>query len=352
MKKCNLFVSSAVALFLLTGYVQAQVFMVVKDNTSTPYNNLEDAVAAAEAGSTVYIPTGTYLIQKNPTIAGAARNNTLLIDKKLNLIGAGAGEGALHATTLQGDITVTAGGSGSKFEGFDISQVNSAQGDLRIDNVSNFMLKRCRFRNLYPTGKGDGNIFSESQMGMIQTMQSLYSAAYGLPADASIITEILVQNCIVTYTINYLRKAKFTNDVFTGGVYTQFVNVANSVITNNIFTGSNTVDVNQSGSSLNSYTYNLMVGNFSATANNNDVANNITGVPLANIFVDQVRWHLKTGCPGIGAGSDGTDMGIYGGAGAKEVRIPAYPAVTEFTVAGTSTAAGELSAKVKVEAQN
>ena len=99
-----------------------------------------------------------------------------------------------------------------------------------------------------------------------------------------------------------------------------------------------------------------MYGSFRASAPQyyNTVGYNIEkagGEYQEEIFEDRLRWKLKAGSPGKNAGADGTDMGIYGGAGAKDLRIPAYPQVTEFTVGGTSTADGNLQVKVKVEAQ-
>jgi hypothetical protein len=347
MKKCNLFLMSAVALFLCTGYLHAQVFMVVKGETSTPYNDLEDAVAAAEAGSTVYIPTLEHVIKANPLIEGSARPATLLINKKLTLIGAGSHEGVLHSTVLRGNVTLTAEASGTRLEGFTITE------NLYFDNVSDFIFNRGQVNGtIFLSGKGGANIFRECQLSYIQSTVSLYGST-GLP-DASIFIEIMVQNSIITSFTNGLKKAIFTNNVFTNNGGNIFSNVHQSIITNNIFTINGVLETNFSGSSMNNYTYNLVVGSFGASApdNYNVVENNIENVSLANIFEDQIKYQLKAGSPGKNAGYDGTDMGIYGGLSpAKDKRIPGNPAVTEFTVAGMSAGDGSLPVKVKVEAQ-
>lgn len=348
MNKCNIFLSSAVALFLWAGVTKAQVFMVVKGDVSTPYNNLEEAVEAAEEGSTVYIPTGEHSILKSPTIVGSVRTRTLLIDKRLTLMGAGADEGALNATSLVGSVTITEGASGSRFEGLTITSY------LRMDNVSNFLMKRCKVNNLFQiSGKGDGNLFRESQISQIVGYISLYGSS-GFSSNVNIYTEILVQNCVLTSSITNVKKGIFTNNVFTYNS-TPFTQVHQSVIVNNIFTQTGVVNLSSSTSSWNNATYNLFVGSLTGTtSNNNYAADNITGVAyLTSIFEDQVLYQLKADSPGKNAGSDGTDMGLYGGAfPAKEQRIPAYPVVTAFSAGGATAADGVLPVRITVEAQD
>jgi len=353
MKKSSIFLSSVLALFLLAGYTHAQVFMVVNGETSTPYNNLEAAITAAPAGSTVFIPTGDFAITGNPSIQGANRPTTLHIDKKLTLIGAGSEEGALHATILRGQVTCTTGASGSYFEGITIT------GDLRLDNVSDLTFKRGKFNYAYLSGKGDGNIIRESTMVGVKHLQAFYGNE-GRPANGTF-TEVFIQNNVVTASGAYsnpfssLRKAIITNNVIVGGTYASnvFPNIYDCVVSNNIILENAAHNPDAGGSSRNIYTFNLLVGSFgaSAAANYNSIGENIEKVFLVDIFEDQVRYKLKETCVGKGAGADGTDMGIYGGLAAKEKRIPAHPSITEFLVGGTSNTEGELSVRIKVEAQ-
>ena len=356
MKKVNIFLSCFVALFLLTGVTQAQVFMVVKGETSTPYNNLDAAVTAAEAGSTVYIPSGAFTISSSPNISGQARANTLLIDKPLTLIGAGVDINTLHATVLTGNITLTTGASGTVLEGFALQ--GSGLGAVILDNVSHFFLKRCRIGSAYFSGKGDEVIFRESQIGGFQGNSSFYGGG-GFNADASIITEILVQNCILTGGSNNLRKAIFSNNVFTYDFVQMFTYMHECIFFSNIFYVSGNLQVDYGSCSYNSYTYNLVVGGFTTpgTTQYNTVANNITNQYRNDIFGTtdpaSTRYKLPAGSPGKGTAVDGTDMGIYGGSiPAKELRLPPVPQVMEFSVAGTSNPDGTLKVTIKVEAQD
>jgi len=355
MKKINLLVISVMALFLLSGVTQAQVFMVVsggENPVSTPYDDLETAVKQAEAGSTVYIPRGEHLIKGSPVIAEDTRATTLLIDKKLNLIGAGAGEGTMHNSVINGNVTVTADASGSVFEGVTFGLNYSYI--LRLDNVSNFLLKRCLLPgNIYLSGKGDGNIIRECQVNMLYGYNSLYGYQ-GFSTDVSIFTKILMQNCVVTSGIWYVREAIITNSVFTN--YNPFTSIHYCTVSNNILTYNYVHSTSSGASANNTFTYNLLVGTFTPTAGNL-TENNIESKSLFSIFgvasaPESVKYKLADDSPGIGAGNDGTDIGLYGSpAPAKEQRIPSTPSVTEFSVSGVSAADGKLPVKITVEAQ-
>ena len=355
MKKCSIFLSSLVALFLFAGIAKAQVFMVVKGETSTPYNDLEEAVAAAEEGSTVYIPTGPFTIKGSPSIAGSERANTLLIDKPLTLIGAGTDEGTLHATVITGAIVLTAAASGSVLEGFALAG-SGLLGMIRLDDVSNVLINRCRLSAVALSGTGDGILVRESQLDGVGGTGSIF-ANWGFAAQADNFTKVMVLNCVLTNIQQYLREAIYSNNIITFGNPYQFQNVHQCLILNNIFTTGTNVDAYSS--SYNSFTYNVSVGSFSepVMTQYNSTGFNIENIPLMEIFGTNSpaynRYKLAESSPAKGAGADGTDAGIYGGPmPAKELRLPSIPQVVEYTVAGMSNPDGTLKVNIKVEAQS
>ena len=65
-------------------------------------------------------------------------------------------------------------------------------------------------------------------------------------------------------------------------------------------------------------------------------------------FDFQNDYHLKDDAVGKGAGSDGTDVGIYGGNGFNEMGTPPYPYVIFKKVPNETDAQGNLKIKVKV----
>ena len=107
----------------------------------------------------------------------------------------------------------------------------------------------------------------------------------------------------------------------------------------------------------NSWTYNFVMSTFGAPTNGTNITlmDNIEGngaIALKDLFVDEVRYVLKDGTPPKNAGSDGTDMGLYGGAGYKGNRIPAYPSVKRFDVGGATAADGKLKVNITAETEN
>jgi len=349
MKNFTFFLTTFLALFLFVELTHSQVYMVVKGEVSTPYYDLEEAIEAAEEGATVYIPTGPYDIQKTLEIAGGYHSSTLLIDKKIYLVGAGAEVGVLHNTIIRGNVVLTAEASGSQFHGIVIT------GELRLDNVSNTYFKRCKVNStIHLSGSGDLNIISESDINNVYNNESLYGGV-GRPSNG-ITTKILIHNNIIRGIISNLKDAIFNNNVFTynGNNLTMYTSWC--IFSSNVFFILNaTLDIDDSyGNTYNNFNNNLFHRDFRAPSQSSNcmVSNNIENVPLGNIFVDQVKWQLTDDSPGKNAGSDGTDVGIYGGISpAKEDRIPIYPSIKEFLVGSTTDSEGNLQVRIKAEAQ-
>src|SRR5690606_38454734 len=64
-------------------------------------------------------------------------------------------------------------------------------------------------------------------------------------------------------------------------------------------------------------------------------------------------FHLKTDSPGKNAGSDGTDVGIYGtNEPTKEGWVPSNPHISFKNISSQIDANGNLKATFKVKAQN
>jgi len=345
------------ALFLWATQAQAQTIIVQKGAVATAYKTLEAAVAAADDGATVYIPSGNHTITGSPVIAGSARANTLLIDKKLNLIGAGASEGLLYNTVIAGSIALSTEASGSRLEGFSLTGTNT---NIYADNISNFLLKRCRLApaggsgGVYFSGKGNGNVIRENNLTWVIQQISWYGNM-GYPTDGTY-TEVHIQNNIIASSgsahFRYLKNALITNNFLTGAGYQIVTNTYQCVVSNNIINYS--PDPDSGGSSYNNFSYNLCTGSFSAPGqdNHNTVGFNFENVPIANIFVDQVRYQLKETCVGKNAGTDGTDIGIYGGTEpAKLERIPDNPKLTKSVIGGTTDRDGKITTTITVVAQ-
>ncbi len=210
MKKYFTTFGMIISLILCATQLNAQkVYMVTKGETSTPYYDLEEAIEAAEAGSTVYIPSGVHTVKGNPVIEGATRSKTILIKKKINLVGAGADEGVLHGTVIEGDITVTGTDANESYmTGFTLT------GALRWDNVSGMILKRCKITLYFiVSGKGTGNIIEECLLLKdVINYKTMYSGEYRSADDNM---GLRLTNNVLGERVAYLKDAVIFNNVFT-----------------------------------------------------------------------------------------------------------------------------------------
>jgi hypothetical protein len=88
--------------------------------------------------------------------------------------------------------------------------------------------------------------------------------------------------------------------------------------------------------------------------------NNLVNLDAATVFVSETNGtyefsdnlHLQNICPGVGAGTDGTDMGIYGTASPfKDGALPHVPHISRMDAATGTDASGNLPVSVRVAAQ-
>jgi len=63
------------------------------------------------------------------------------------------------------------------------------------------------------------------------------------------------------------------------------------------------------------------------------------------------NFHLKSGSPGSNAGTDGKDVGIYGGIGFKDSALPPGPRIVTSKIADQTDTAGNLSVEITVSVE-
>ena len=124
------------------------------------------------------------------------------------------------------------------------------------------------------------------------------------------------------------------------------VKVSNTIFHNNILR-----DGSFSGSG-NSVFNNIGNSTQFGTANGNQ-----STVDMATVFVDTTssdgRWQLETGSPAIGAGTQGVDVGMFGGEGTYVLSgIPTIPTVYFFAAPPAGSNTSGLSIQLKVKSQD
>ncbi|HRO75153.1 MAG TPA: hypothetical protein PLP27_03265 [Crocinitomicaceae bacterium] len=291
--------------------------LTVNNNNPSPgqYSDLQVAIDAANAGDTL-------LIHRSPTSYGNAT-----ITKQLTLIGEGVLTNKAPLTTdinigtilLTFNSTTLTDASHSKLVGLRIATLNVYEKDATLLNsVDSVSIMYCRLVTVNIKNNVNGLTITNS---MISTVSSgyLYNSVfkYNLIATISSSNSIGANNLFmnnIIFTRLSLIGGIVANNVFYCTTSVPFALLAkNTIFSNNIMYGEITPFVptdfstNGNTSADNKINENpLFVNPIAFTAL---FAYSHTS-PAAGPFAD---FHLQAGSPAIGAGTDGKDLGIYGG---------------------------------------
>ncbi|NOU60066.1 hypothetical protein [Marinifilum caeruleilacunae] len=339
MKKTLLLTLILVA-FTFASQAQQKVLL---QHAGTPslHTTISDAITAAVANDTIYIPGFTY-------------NESLTIDKKLTIIGTGHYQDSTAAsgmTKINGSINFKTGCDQTKVEGVYISSsVNTSS-----QTINEVKLIRSRIGGLVSL---DGTIdgFTISECVLIGGVNS---------STTGIATNILIENSIVQGNIRYFRNSstvqfcvllvKNSGNSTAGHIFynCEGMNINSNVILDQYASIPNTC----------TFTNNLFRVNY-ATYMDVDDTNNIFDQDITSIFehleTDQEYkfhfandYHLKASSPGVGAASDGTNIGIYGSSiPYKASAVPSNPHFFKVNIASENDADGKLSVELGVQAQD
>ncbi|WP_421920648.1 hypothetical protein [Marinifilum sp.] len=315
---------------------------VLLQHAGTPslHTTISDAISAAVANDTIYIPGFTY-------------NESITIDKKLTIIGAGHYQDSTSAsgmTQIKGSINFNTGCDQTKVEGVYLSSsVNTSS-----QTINEIKLIRSRIGGLVSlTGTIDGFTISECVL-----IGGINSTSNGTA------TNILVENSIVQGNIRYFRNTSKVQHcvllVKNSGSSTaghNFYSCEGMNINSNVI-----LDQYASIPNTCTFTNNLFRVNY-ATHMDVDDTNNIFDQDITSIFehleTDQEYkfhfgndYHLQSSSPGVGAASDGTNIGIYGSAiPYKASAVPSNPHFFKVNIATENDADGKLSVELGVQAQ-
>ncbi|MDR1591823.1 MAG: hypothetical protein LBS16_02935 [Prevotellaceae bacterium] len=354
------FFSCIAASVLFCAGLSAQVFIIERgSNTTLTFTNIKAAVDALQDNDQLYIPPGEYSLD-GYTWEGYEEtqnnSNTLMVNKKVSIYGAGYSNGANSSVITGGDFVIGKDASGSLITGIRFG--GSSYGFI-LDNVSNVSVTRCKIDNSFSLhGIGNNINISECDIYRLSTTTSSYANLGGQGLSASF------SKCIFRYSTNRtFRTAMVSNSIFlNNGGGTSFYSgfyYNNTSFHNNIFIVSATVTNSSCSitSDFGSFSHNLWVGGYpsSNAEYNNTFSDEIEREPYANVFVDPANgdYHLKTECTGKNAGSDGNDVGIYGTAiPFKESKLPSIPHFVTKVISSETDATGKLPVNIKIEAQD
>ncbi len=337
----------ASALFLALS-VHAQLPRIIVQGTSAPqvFTNINEALTAAQPNDKLYFSGGSF----NAPLG-------ITLDKPLHFIGAGIHPDTANVTgvttwTTGGytKINITTAASGSTFTGITFNPggeilYGTSAAD---DDPTKLIFQRCAFSRPVSLGFVEGASSSSSFNECI--------FRYTLTGRAG---TAVISNCIFDNAgLSLFRPSGLflKNSVI---LKEQVTNSENAIVQNCVFTINGAALWQVSGVQISNC---MITGTemFSNSGLSNQESNNIYGQAAATIFVNEANGlydfddnlRLAPASIGVGAGNDGTDIGIYGGGSPiKDGVAPYNPHYQAATINGSTNSAGELPVNIRMAAQ-
>jgi hypothetical protein len=334
-------------LTLCLAFMQTQA--VIRTVSNSPlsvgqFTDLQAAITASASGDTVYV--------HGSPIAYPA----VTINRRITLIGAG-----YYPTNTQFNVATYISSITLDSTAFNVPIFNSRFIGLRFNSLSvsdptfGILVERCHGAIYYYGGNG-----WIIQNNILSGFSSNFSGG---------VTNLLLRNNLITGSIQLGPLATgmlIDHNVFAGSS-AYIYSGSYATISNNIFYNSSQ-SVNGSPLSFCSFSKNLTVASVpdvlpygtntgSGNINNADPANLFNGT-IGTISFPQVTtydWTIKNTSPAKNAGTDGTDLGIYGGVKPMPnlTGVAPIPQVTLLNINNTSVQLnGTLNYQLKARKQN
>ncbi len=307
---------------------------IIKGNTA-----LATAYDIAQNGDTLYISGGSYI---PPAV----------FDKQLTVFGAGHYVDSTLATGktfINGNVVMSENADLFYIEGVEIT------GNFSVStnhSVNNMVIKRCKINGTFNVL---GNLSNPS------SNLSLIGNVLISRLNLENIQSSMLSNNIISNTFQNSNGNLISNNIVLGYIGSSSMDYLfygnNNTLNNNIFIWEGYVaNVNGSGNIFNNNLYVEPTPNYGIAATS---IGNFTGIPQSAIFVNQTGaifsyshdYNLQL--PASYLGTDGTQVGIYGGAFPyKEGAVPLNPHIQIKNIAPTTDSNGNLQIQIQVEAQN
>ena len=325
---------SALMLLAFSFSSMAQNLITVQNGSKVQfYVSLDSAYVHSADGDTLYLPGGSY--------------GSLTVDKRLHIIGVGHNPDSTKATakTIMGDLYLNSGAANGSVTG-----ISFQGGKVFNSGFNGYTISRCYI---------NGSIYN---VAPVKTNSNIS------------ITENIIEGELVFY--------RFSNSLISNNIFLSTVSISNnSVFKNNLLLyvsdgstnisqfSNSTIENNISNIGTQGYSGCILKNNINFGVNGSSGGNqgsgNFLGVGvLDSIFVNfdlstmqrentyKADFHLAANSPYKNAGTDGTDIGIYGGTFPwKAGSIPYNPHIQKNSVSGTTDANGNLKVNITVEAQ-
>lgn len=322
MKKL-FFLLVAATLVVTTSFAQSSLVATLSHNGEISVfhgaTSLKQAMEAAEHGDIITLASGRY--------------DAVDITKAVTLRGAGLEEDSITGTfrtQIVGNFAINIEETASEhltMEGLYHTNTITIYGTL-----NNAMLQKCQFQTI-------GQSSADNTVNSLTCIHCIISGVINLPRNCS---ANFINSVITEPQNNQGGYMEFTNCIFLGYMY----HVRNSYFTNCLFSCLNGLD----GSNMASYCAGWAKGSTYVFGNINSVTNKELSEEQVNaLFKTNTFYELTDEAKQEYIGSDGKEIGIYGGNLPYETRILS-PQITKCNVAAKTTADGKLSVDIEVKA--
>jgi hypothetical protein len=345
MKTPLTFLLIAVCFTSFTANAQKQVALHSNGNTTvfSDVNPFIDAYNASVDGDTIYLSGGSFtspsLFEKSLTIYGAGYHPDSTI--------------ATFATTLP-NTTFKIGAISTHLhvEGIEMLNIQKDR-SISADNVS---FVRCKIVTI-DLGLNSGSPLVNSTN--LTILECIITGTIDLESITnSVVNNTFIENQLTSSNNNLIQNTIFLKSS-SGGNY-PIHNTNNSTFVNNIFNAPNEGIV-YPGSVNNTFSHNIFVDASPNLGVGGVDNNNYKGVDLTTVYVNQTGYafdyahdyHLQTAASSAYLGTDGNEVGIYGGLFPfKAGAVPLNPHISIKNIAPQTDTNGDLNIQLKVNAQD
>ena len=324
--------------------VGQNLIAVQGNGNASYYTDLDSAITNAQSGDTIYLPGGAF-------------NLNVPIDKKLHIYGAGHRPDSTLATGLSkivNNISIQTGSDSGSIRGISMQSIRFGPLDS-VHNVSFYTVERCNVSALELSlaqfgwyTNSSNNVFRENVIDRLR--------GGGPTSQNNLISNNIIRSDIRDFGSGNL----FSNNVFIRKIHEHLIDVNSSLIENNIFLsiGGNPLFSNVSNCTFNNNLFRSipipLVGANNIFQQNTD--STFVNPPWTNgpgyFFTYDDNYHLLSNSPGVNAGTDGNDIGLYGGLFPwKDTTHPGNPRIKRKSTDNTADANGNLLIQFEVDAQ-
>lgn len=237
---------------------------------------------------------------------------------------------------------------GLYIEGVYFSECNFSGNNETISNISNILIKRCYLGRLTFFYSGMNSCpFDSKVINCIIGQLNHFPNAVNFGVYNSIIEratcaqdiynkDVIIKNCIIFSTNNY--GCVYKDNIFMSNSTGDFYDAEEtaSFVSHNIAIRSDYFDKIDASRNINNWTGKPSIGIF--------------GEDIGNKYDSKYTYKLKEGNASIYIGSDGKEVGLYGGE-YPFTKIPSNPQILSKEVDVQTTTEGKLKVSVKIEAQ-